>query len=113
MAEPEKKLNVVQLNQLKKENELKEIAKLKKKIPTLEKLDEDVAFMKSFSDKMSSKVFKGDTLHIMHTVLLTEILAVLKKINENLSDDEEPEEEAQEETDETKSRTSKKLSREK
>jgi hypothetical protein len=109
MAEPGKKLNVVELNQLKKENELKEIAKLKKKIPDLRKLDEDVAFMKSFSDKMSSKVFKGDTLHIMHTVLLTEILAVLKEINNNLSDDEESEEE----TDETKSRTSKKLSREK
>jgi hypothetical protein len=108
MAE-NKKMDAIDLVRVKKEKEEKELAKLSKKVPTVESLYKDIAFMKSFTDKMSSKVFKGDTLHIMNTTIMMEVLQQLKELNKNLVSDYEVEEEDEDQ----KPRTSKKLSRDK
>ena len=109
MAENQK-MDAIDLMRVKKEKEEKELNKLAKKVPTVESLFKDIAFMKSFTDKLSSKVFKGDTLHIMNAVVMMEVLQQLKELNANLAGDSEVEEE---EDEDQKPRTSKKLSRDK
>lgn len=84
MADTNKKPDVVELARIRRENEEKELTKLSKMIPTVESLLNSIPFMKSFASKMNSQVFKTDTLHIMHTCSMMEILSELKLLNENL-----------------------------
>lgn len=109
MNETAKKPTAVDLMKERQEREEKEVLRERKKIPSVNDLLKSIPFLKSFAGKMNSQVFKTDTLHIMHTACMMEILEQLKLMNENLENLLD----AQEVEEEESPRTSKKLSRDK